>query len=122
MSSFARRNASAVANAEIKVFNELQRRGLNKFLETQRVFSFFWQTEGIHATIIDYYWQPPINLAVFLDGPPHLKQNQEVKDEKVDDALKRRGIRVLRISYKPPTTKKGITEIVDQIEKEVKKV
>ena len=106
----------SVSRAEEKILIELQRRGLTRLLETQKPFEFIWQVEGVHGTIIDFYWNPPINYAVFLDGPVHLKYSHERRDELIDKALERRGIKVDRFRYKPPITKKRLREIVDQIE------
>jgi len=111
-----------VSRAEEKILIELQRRGLTRLLETQKPFEFIWQVEGVHGTIIDFYWNPPINYAVFLDGPVHLKYAHERRDELIDRALEKRGIQVDRFEYKPPITKKRLMEICDHIEATLKKL
>lgn len=73
--------------------------------------------DGVEGTRIDYYWNPPYNYAVFLDGEPiHGKDRQSERDELITKALEKRGIRVDRFSYRPPLTKRRKIEIVDQIE------
>jgi very-short-patch-repair endonuclease len=43
---------------------------------------------------------------VFVDGPVHLKRAQVVKDEELRTLLRRRGYRVLELSYSSYTDKR----------------
>ena len=118
-----RRYVRSVAVAEIHLMVELQRRGLTWFLETQKPFRFDFKEDLVHGTIVDCFWNPPFNLAVFLDGEPvHNRRVQSFRDECVDEALRKRGIKVLRFTYKPPIRKSRLKEIVDEIEKTLKEM
>jgi len=113
----------SVSKAEIELFKELQRRGLTRGMTTQVPFEFIWQVEGVHGTILDYYWHPPFNYAVFLDGEPvHMKLRRTIKDEKITEALMKRGVHVDRFRYKPPLSKRRLKEIADRIEETLEKL
>jgi len=114
---FARKYGSQMANAEIQLIAELNRRGIYGFI-TQYAFSFDPQVDLVHGTTVDFYF-PKHKLCVFLDGVPHLKLRQEIRDERVTKALTRRGIKVIRIEYEVPITERKIKESVDFIEKEL---
>src|SRR5712664_3888744 len=54
----------------------------------------------IPVTTADFYF--PLEsrpLIVFVDGPVHLKKAQMVKDEELRTLLRKRGYRVLELSY-----------------------
>ena len=107
----------SVSGAEILILEELQRRGLTRYLETQKPFSFIFQVEGVQGTLIDFFWNHPFNYAVFLDGEKvHSGRIREERDELIVKALERRGIHVDRFRYKTPISKRRIKEIADQIE------
>ena len=66
------------------------------------------QDEGINyltqveipVTIADFYF--PLEsrpLIVFVDGPVHLKTAQMMKDEELRTLLRKRGYRILELSY-----------------------
>ncbi len=61
----------------------------------------------IPVTTADFYF--PLEsrpLIVFVDGPVHLKTSQMMKDEELRTLLRRRGYRVLELSYTGYTDKK----------------
>lgn len=118
--SFRDRMRVSVSAAEMLVLNELQRRGLTTLLETQKGFEFIWQVERVHGTIIDFYWNPPINYAAYIDGPHHKKQVHERDDELITKALEARRVKVDRFQYDPPLTKKRLMQICDEIEVKLK--
>ena len=73
------------------------------------------QDEGINyltqveipVTTADFYF--PLEsrpLIVFVDGPVHLKTSQMMKDEELRTLLRKRGYRVLELSYSSYTDKK----------------
>jgi len=102
-----------VSRAEAILFLALQQRGLTEGMISDRGIV-------LEATYPDFYW-PTKGLVVYLDGPPHQRENQRLKDERIDEHLRRRGIKVLRFSYKPPLTKQRLAEILDQIEKALRR-
>jgi len=66
----------------------------------------------IKHVVPDLWFELPDRpLAVFLDGPVHV--GREDRDEALSDLLRKRGVEVLRISYKEPSK----SEIQDVIEK-----
>lgn len=111
--SFRDRMRVGISNAEITVFEELQRRNLSRGMTTQEGFSF----EGgrVKGTWVDFYWES-VHYAVFLDGQPHLKEHQGRRDELVTMALDGMGIRVDRFPYKAPLAKCRLKDICDRIE------
>jgi very-short-patch-repair endonuclease len=117
--SFRERMRVPVSSAEIMVLEELQRRRLNGGMATQVGFEF--GEGGARGTWVDFYWRRA-RYAVFLDGPPHLKERQERRDELVTKALEGMGIRVDRFAYRAPLTKRRLTEICDQIELRLVKI
>ena len=61
----------------------------------------------IPVTIADFYF--PLEsrpLVVFVDGLVHLKTAQKVKDEELRTLLRKRGYRVLELSYSAYSHKK----------------
>ena len=61
----------------------------------------------IPVTTADFYFpQEPRPLIVFVDGPVHLKTAQMMKDEELRTLLRRRGYRILELSYSSYTDKK----------------
>src|SRR2546425_4057071 len=67
-------------------------------LQDERV-NYLTQVE-IPVTTADFYFPlEPRPLIVFVDGPVHLKTVQMVKDEELRTLLRRRGYRVLELSY-----------------------
>jgi very-short-patch-repair endonuclease len=73
------------------------------------------QEEGINyltqveipVTTADFYFpQEPRPLIVFVDGPVHLKTSQMMKDEDLRSLLRKRGYRILELSYGSYTDKK----------------
>jgi very-short-patch-repair endonuclease len=74
-------------------------------LQEDRV-NYLTQVE-IPVTTADFYF--PLEsrpLIVFVDGPVHLKTVQVRKDEELRTLLRRRGYRVLELSYGSYTDKK----------------
>src|SRR6266581_6601822 len=73
------------------------------------------QDEGVNyltqveilVTTADFYF--PLEsrpLMVFVDGPVHLKTSQMMKDEELRTLLRKRGYRILELSYTGYTDKK----------------
>lgn len=119
-----RRHAVKVSRAEEAIFDELCRRGLGRNLHSQHPFKFEKdllgkEGEGVKGTWVDFFWSPP-GYAAMIDGPGHLKRKQEEKDKLIDEALRRRGIRVDRFGYRPPLSKRRLKEIVDSIEDRIR--
>ena len=111
----------STSNAEMQVFIELQHRGLTKHMRTQHPFTFNAEEEMVHGTAADFFWYHPHPIAVFIDGPHHDKVKQGKKDEAINLALKKRGIRVERFSYRVPLRKRRRREICDSIQKVLKR-
>src|SRR2546429_7623208 len=67
-------------------------------LQDDRV-SYLTQVE-IPVTTADFYFPlEPRPLIVFVDGKVHLKTAQMIKDEELRTLLRKRGYRVLELSY-----------------------
>jgi very-short-patch-repair endonuclease len=67
-------------------------------LQDDRV-SYLTQVE-IPVTTADFYFPlEPRPLIMFVDGPVHLKTAQMMKDEELRTLLRKRGYRVLELSY-----------------------
>ena len=112
--SFRERMKTRVSNAEVDIQIELQNRGLNAGMTTQVGFTFD-ESDGVKGTTVDFCWKK-LNFVVFIDGPHHLKNIQRRKDERIDAALRKRGIWVLRLRYTPPLTKGMLEDMCDTIE------
>lgn len=120
---FIRLRSGPRAVAEDLVHAELQKRGLNRHLTTNRnVFlTADQQTKfGTPHINVDFLWSYPM-LALFLDGRQvHSKIKQSIYDEKVVRCLESMGYAVLRIMYDPPISKKEVRRIADEVEGLVK--
>ena len=69
----------------------------------------------LEATRPDFLF-PDKKLAIYLDGPPHLKNPaKEELDTEITEKLQRQGYKVLRIQYRPPLGKKKALEIASEI-------
>ena len=82
-------------------------------LQDNRI-NYLTQVE-IPVTTADFYFsteQRP--LIVFVDGPVHLKTSQMMKDEELRVLLRKKGYRVLELSYSSYSDKKR-----DQLYKEI---
>jgi very-short-patch-repair endonuclease len=67
-------------------------------LQDERV-NYLTQVE-IPVTVADFYLPlEPRPLIVFVDGPVHLKTAQMMKDEELRTLLRKRGYRILELSY-----------------------
>ena len=74
-------------------------------LQDDRV-NYLTQVE-IPVTTADFYFPlEPRPLIVFIDGPVHLKTPQMMKDEDLRSLLRKRGYRILELSYSSYTDKK----------------
>ena len=61
----------------------------------------------IPVTTADFYFPlEPRPLIVFVDGPVHLKTSQMMKDEELRTLLRKRGYRILELSYSSYSDKK----------------
>ena len=68
--------------------------------------SYLTQVE-IPVTTADFYFPlEPRPLIVFVDGPVHLKTSQMIKDEELRTLLRKRGYRILELSYGSYSDKK----------------
>ena len=76
----------------------------------------------IPVTTADFYFPlEPRPLIVFVDGPVHLKTSQMIKDEELRTLLRKRGYRILELSYSSYTDKRRdelYQEIVKQLGRE----
>src|SRR5438132_12621182 len=86
-------------------------------LEHDRIH-YLTQVE-IPVTTADFYFPlEPRPLIVFVDGPVHLKTTQMTKDEELRTLLRKRGYRILELSYSSYSDKKRdelYREIVQQL-------
>src|SRR5881296_3292014 len=74
-------------------------------LQDNRI-NYLTQVE-IPVTTADFYFPiEPRPLIVFVDGPVHLKTTQMMKDEELRTILRKRGYRILELSYSSYTDKK----------------
>ena len=74
-------------------------------LQEDRI-SFQTQVE-IPVTTADFYFPTePRPLLAFVDGPVHLGKAQMIKDEETRSLLRKKGYRVLELSYEYFTDKK----------------
>ena len=74
-------------------------------LQDDRV-NYLTQVE-IPVTTADFYFPlEPRPLIVFVDGPVHLKTAQMMKDEELRTLLRKRGYRILELSYSSYSAKK----------------
>src|SRR5205807_3099659 len=89
-------------------------------LEHDRIH-YLTQVE-IPITTADFYFPTePRPLIVFVDGRVHLKTSQMMKDEELRTLLRKRGYRILELSYSSYTDKKRdelYREIVKQLGRE----
>ena len=79
-----------------------------------------YQTQvEIPVTTADFYFpREPRPLLVFVDGRVHLKTAQMIKDEELRTLLRKRGYRVLELSYNGYSDKKRdelYREIITQV-------
>ena len=74
-------------------------------LQDDRV-NYLTQVE-IPVTTADFYFPlEPRPLIVFVDGPVHLKTTQMMKDEELRTLLRKRGYRILELSFGSYTDKR----------------
>src|SRR5207302_10751260 len=89
-------------------------------LQDDRV-NYITQVE-IPVTTADFYFPlEPRPLIVFVDGPVHLRTAQMMKDEELRSIIRKRGYRILELSYGSYTDKKRdelYQEIVKQLGRE----
>ncbi len=76
-----------------------------------------YQTQvEIPITTADFYFSvEPRPLLVFVDGPVHLKTSQMLKDEETRTLLRKKGYRILELSYDNYSDKKR-----DQLYREIR--
>ena len=123
--TFRERMRSADPPAEYQVLEELLKLGLGKYLESSvakggHEIKFIFQIDGCHGTVPDYYWSPPVNLATYLDGKPHLKR--ETRDLLIDAALTRYGYNFVRFPYNSPISQQRKKEVAWQTRQEILKL
>ena len=106
MPDWWRLHAEPESVADVEVEIRITQRGWWRHLKTQFGMEFDPETDGVHGTRIDLFWDHPYNHAVFLDGPHHDSVRQGKMDDLVTEALERRGITVQRIRYDPPRSKR----------------
>ena len=72
----------------------------------------------IPVTTADFYFpQEPRPLIVFVDGPVHLKTAQMMKDEDLRSLLRKRGYRILELSYSSYSDKKKRRTVPGSLER-----
>ena len=99
-----------VSKAEMAVFQALSTAGLTSGMVTQK-------TIILKSTIPDFCWTNKRKI-VYLDGTPvHSSDKQQERDNEIDKLLEAQGWDVLRISYQPPLTEKGMKEIMATIKR-----
>jgi very-short-patch-repair endonuclease len=100
--------AVAVSSMEWKIAERLQADHIN------------YQTQvPLPITSCDFYFPTsPRPLVVFIDGPPHLEQNQMRKDDIYRTALRHSGYRVLELPYSNDSEKQ-CEQLYEQIRKEL---
>src|SRR6266571_8193411 len=85
-------------------------------LQQDRI-SYRTQVE-IPITTADFYFPAePRPLLVFVDGPVHLKMTQMVKDEETRTLIRKKGYRILELTYDNYSDKKR-----DQLYKEIRNI
>jgi len=99
------------SRAEITLRSAMEKEGLFE--------GFFADMEICLWKTIPDAFNPTRGIAIYLDGPPHLKEHARTRDEKITEALEKRGIRVLRFPFKPSgrlgISKKRLAEILQEI-------
>lgn len=112
------------SNAEWRIFDALKRAGLRSLLmdETLILKRTLDDDEVEFPTYPDFYYRKTGNeiFLVYLDGPPHLKRCVEQRDDVVNAALDRAGIKYKRYPYKAPLSDKRFKEIVDDVVTKIK--
>ena len=102
------------AVAETQLQKAIKKAGLGYGYTTNRDIDFTIEEQkkvGLRGTNVDGAWFG-LNVVCFYDGPHHLKDRQQSKDERVDAVLRERGYTVLRFPYHPPLTKQREREII----------
>ena len=82
-----------------------------------------YQTQvEIPVTTADFYFSLESRpLFVFVDGPVHLRRAQMVKDEELRELLRKRGYRILELTYSNYCNKKRdelYSELLDKLGKQ----
>jgi very-short-patch-repair endonuclease len=103
--TFKQKMHPTISNAEWNLRTKLNKSGIRVIQQFEIIMD---------RTTVDFYF-PSKRLCVFLDGPPHLKEHVEARDEFVDEKLQKRGYKILRFPYKPPLSKKMLNEIMEKI-------
>jgi very-short-patch-repair endonuclease len=94
--------------AEEKVAVGLQERGVK---------GWFKDVEIILDSTVPDFSNLIKGVVVYLDGEEvHSSENAQLRDERIDDKLARKGIRVMRFRYRPPLSQKRLNEILLVIE------
>jgi very-short-patch-repair endonuclease len=76
-------------------------------IKLQRSGIYYHTQVEIPITTVDFYFPlEPRPLIVFVDGRVHLKTTQMMKDEELRTLLRKRGYRILELSYSSYTDKK----------------
>jgi very-short-patch-repair endonuclease len=58
---------------------------------------------GEYETEVDYYFDEPVKVCCYLDGPPHLSNVIQRRDVQVSNALREKGYFVVREPYVKPS-------------------
>lgn len=99
------------SRAEITLRSAMEREGLWE--------GFFADMEiCLWKTVPDAY-DPTRGITLYLDGPPHLREKVKTVDERITEALEKRGVRVYRFPFKPSgrlgISQKRLKEILQEI-------
>ena len=100
--------------AETQMFVALQERNLTKGMLTDFEIPLL-------TTVPDFFWVEE-KVACYLDGEQvHSGIKAEARDDRITEALEKRGVRVLRFRYRPPISRKRLNEIVEEIQGALKR-
>jgi very-short-patch-repair endonuclease len=98
-----------VSNAEMDVFEALSASGLTRGMVTgvRLKFKAVNPVTGEHESTVPDFWWRGANKLVYLDGPPHLKNHAQIRDEKINGLLEQEGYEYIRFPYTPPLRRKS---------------
>lgn len=113
---FRERMKVAVSKAERQIVLELQRRGYANHLITQKGHKLHPYHDKVEGTRTDIEYGIPYNLCIYIDCDKwHQKRKAQIRDNRINMALLKRGYHVKRYSYKYPLSKRRRLEIVTDI-------
>src|SRR3990170_352346 len=97
------------SSAETKMFVALQERNLTKGMLTDIEIPLL-------TTVPDFFWVEK-RVACYLDGEQvHSSIKAEARDDRITEALEKRGVKVLRFRYRPSLSRRRLKEILGEIQ------